>query len=141
MTLSQFFRSCSVLPDVIETYKSIEDYKREFQQLFSSQQAKVSKVIYAFICEKKIPRVKGESNIIYIGQTKQSLQERYWPHPVCYYIELPVIECYGPVSLAYLVIDDAQSLKEAELDLLKDYYELHLENPPKNAQGYGSWGG
>jgi hypothetical protein len=141
MTLSQFFQSCFTLPDVIRTYESEEAYRKEFVQMFTSQQArKVSKVVYAFVCEKNIPRVMGESNIIYIGRTNQCLGERYWPFPVYYYIELPVIERYGPVSFAYLVMDTTEALKEAERDLLKDYYELHMELPPKNAQGYGAWG-
>ena len=149
MTLCEFFRLCSTLPDSIQSHNSNENFLREFKQLFGSQEAKdASSVLYAFFCEKKIPRVKGESNVIYIGKTAKSLEiiyggcwtERCWSHANLEFLSY-VIEHYGPVSLAYLVIDDAQSLKEAELDLLKDYYELHLENPPKNSQGYGAWSG
>jgi len=149
MTLCEFFRLCSTLPGRIESHNSNKNFLREFQQLFGSQEARdTSSVLYAFFCEKKIPRVKGESNVIYIGKTKQSLRWRYLSYAKRWYCSpynwvcfSHVIEHYGPVGLAYLVIDDVQSLKEAELDLLKDYYELHLERPPKNARGYGSWGG
>jgi hypothetical protein len=141
LTLSQFFQSCSTLPDVIETYESEEAYRKEFVQMFTSQQAKkVSRLVYAFVCKKNIPRVIGESNIIYIGRTVQCLEARYWPFPVYYYIELPVIELYGPVSFAYLVMDTTEALEKAESDLLKAYYEQHMELPPKNSQGYGAWG-
>jgi hypothetical protein len=126
-----------------------EVYLLEFKRLFNSQEAKeASSVLYVFSCKKKIPRVKGESNIIYIGKTRLSLQwrygsywkVRYWSHPNLEFVS-HVIKHYGPVSLAYLVMDTPEALKETESDLLKDYYELHMELPPKNAQGYGSWGG
>ena len=148
MTLLQFFQSCSILPDSITNHNFNEDFLREFRQLFGSQEAKdASSVLYVFSCKKKIPRVKGESNIIYIGKAANSLEDRYWgcgtekrwSHANREFFNY-VIKHYGPVSLAYLVINEAQSLKEAESDLLKDYYELHMELPPKNAQGYGAWG-
>jgi len=148
MTLCEFFRLCSTLPGTIQSHNSNEDFLCEFQRLFGSQEAKdASSVLYAFFCEKKIPRVKGESNVIYIGKTVQKLRYRYRPHHKYYCSDYNwafysyVIKHYGAVSLAYLVIDDAQSLKEAESDLLRDYYKQHRENPPKNTQGYGSWGG
>lgn len=149
MTVSQYFQRCSKLPGSIKSHNSNENFLREFKQLFGSQEAKnTGSVLYAFFCEKKIPRVKGDSNVIYIGKTKQLLEGRYW----CSWTEGRwsdaareffnyVIKHYGPVRLAYLVINEAQSLKEAESDLLKNYYELHMELPPKNAQGYGAWGG
>jgi len=149
MTVSQFFQSCSTLPGSIKSHNSNEGFLREFQQLFRSPEASgTSNVLYAFVCEKEIPRVRAESNIIYFGQAANSLEDRYWgiwtesrwSHADREFFNY-VIKHYGPVSLAYLVINEAQSLKEAESDLLKDYYELHMELPPKNAQGYGAWGG
>jgi hypothetical protein len=148
MTLSQFFQSCSTLPGSIKSYESKEDYLREFKQLFDSQEARnISNVLYAFVCKEKIPRVKEASNIIYIGRTVQKLRDRYQPYHKDYCSDYNwafysyVIKHYGAVSLAYLIIDTRQSLKEAESDLLRDYYNLHRESPPKNSQGYGSWGG
>jgi hypothetical protein len=149
MTLSQFFQSCSILPGSITSHDSNEDFLGEFQQLLRSPEARdTSNVLYAFVCEKEIPRVMGESNIIYIGRAAKGLENRYWGSwlrrnwsPANLEFINYVIEHYGPVRLAYLVIGATQSLKEVELDLLKDYYELHMELPPKNAQGYGSWSG
>jgi len=148
MTLSQFFQSCSILPGSIKSHKSKEDYLCEFKQLFNSQEARnTSNVLYAFVCEKEIPRVMGKSNIIYIGQTVKTLRDRYQSYHRYYCSDYnwafysDVIKRYGAVSLAYLIIDTPQSLKEAESDLLRNYYNLHRESPPKNSQGYGSWGG
>lgn len=142
LTLSQFFQSCSVLPGSIQSHKSNKDYVREFRQLFDSQEARnVSNVLYAFICEKKIPRVKSESNVIYIGKTKQNLSRRYlsFAQKFCsrdnWHFYRHIIEHYGPVRIACLTIDTAQSLKQAETELLNDYYESHKEYPPKNSQG------
>ena len=150
MTLSEFLCKRSILPGNITSHEFNKDFLREFKQLLSSSEAKKDdKVLYAFVCEKKIPRVKGESNIICIGKAEKGLEYRYWGswtkrswtdanRKFFNY----VIKRYGPVSLVYLAQKDfivSQPLKEAESDLLKDYYELHMELPPKNAQGYGAW--
>jgi len=153
MTVSQFFQSCSTLPGSITSYHFNDNFLKEFQRLFRSKEAKnTSRVLYAFVCKGEMPRVKGKSNIIYIGHTMNSLEGRYWgcwtkgvwsrPNlEFCSY----VIQNYGPINIAYLVMDTIESLETAEHDLLKDYYKLHMELPPRNSQGYGlgwnSWPG
>jgi hypothetical protein len=114
---------------------------REFRQVFGSQEAKnASNVLYVFVCEKEIPRVESKSNVIYIGKTKQNLSRRYLKYaetfcsPYNWAFYSHVIEHYGPVRIAYLSIDTTKSLKEAETELLNNYYELHREYPPKNSQ-------
>jgi len=141
ITLSQFFRSCTILPNSIQSHKSKKDYLREFRQVFSSQEAKdASNVLYAFVCEKKIPRVKSESAVIYIGQTKQNLSGRYmkYAEAFCSGENSPlyryIIAHYGCIKIAYLPFDTAKSLKQAESELLNDYYKLHKEYPPRNFQ-------
>jgi len=141
LTLSQFFHSCSTLPGNIQSHKSKKDYRREFRQVFSSQEAKnASNVVYVFVSQKKIPRVKSESTVLYIGQTKQSLSSRYMKYaerfcsgenwPLYNYI----ITHYGGITIAYLPFGTVQSLRQAETDLLTDYYKLHKEYPPRNFQ-------
>ena len=138
LTLSQFFHSCSTLPGTLQSYESVEDFTRQFQQLFSSQEAKeASNVLYAFVCEKKIPRIKSESNILYIGKTEQRLCDRYLgyvkyfclPCNVAFYRY--VIARYGPIKILYF---HTESPQQAETELLSDYFELHKELPPKNFQ-------
>ena len=130
ITLSQFFHSCFTLPDSIQSHKSKKDYLREFRQVFSSQEAKdASNILYAFVCEKKIPRVESESNVIYIGQTRQNLSRRYLMYAETFCSDYNwdfysyVIAHYGPVRIAYLSIDNIKSLKQAETELLNDYYK------------------
>ena len=141
LTLSQFFHSCSVLPNSIKGHTSKTDCLQQFRQVFSSQEAKdASNVVYAFVCEKKIRRLKSESTVVYIGQTKQNLSSRYMKYgqafcsgensPLYRYI----IAHYGGIKIAYLPFGTAKSLKQAETELLNDYYKLHKEYPPRNFQ-------
>ena len=141
LTLSQFLLSCLTLPGNIQSHKSKKDYLREFRQVFSSQEAKnASNVVYVFVCEKKIPRVKSESTVLYIGQTKQNLSSRYmrYAEAFCSGENWPlynyIITHYGGIRIAYLPVGTAQSLKQAESELLNDYYKLHKEYPPRNFQ-------
>jgi len=141
LTLDQFIKSSSRLSGSIQNYKRVKCFRSEFEQIFGSQEAKnVSNVLYAFICDKKIPRVKSESNIIYIGKTKQSLCRRYLKYAKTFCSKYNwsffsyILKHYGPVRINYLPIDTKEPLKKAETKLLEDYYELHREYPPKNSQ-------
>jgi len=114
---------------------------REFRQVFGSQEAKIAKnVLYVFVCEKKIPRVKSESDIVYIGQTKQTLYGRYmkYAEAFCNGENSPlyryIIAHYGKITIDYKHFGTAKSLKQAETELLNDYYKLHKEYPPRNFQ-------
>jgi len=49
ITLSQFFRSCCVLPDGISSYASKTQYLREFRQMFGSGWQRVLPVLYMFL--------------------------------------------------------------------------------------------
>jgi hypothetical protein len=141
ITLSQFINSSSILPGSIQSHSKVEDFLREFRQVFGSQEAKnASNVLYAFVCEKKIPRVKSESNVIYIGKTKQNLSSRYLKYAETFRSNenwdfySHIIAYYGPIRIAYLSIETSKSIEEGETELLKDYFKLHREYPPKNSQ-------
>jgi len=141
ITLSQFINSSSTLPGSIRSHSSKEDFLREFTEVFGSQEAKkASNVLYAFVCEKEIPRVKSKSNVIYIGKTKQNLSSRYLMYTETFGSQenwdfySHIIAYYGPIRIAYLSIETSKSLKEGETELLKDYFKLHREYPPKNSQ-------
>jgi hypothetical protein len=141
LTLSQFFRSCLTLPGNIQSHKSKKDYLREFRQVFSSQEAKnASNVVYVFVCEKKIPRVKSESSVVYIGKTKQTLKQRWLRYAKVFTSDFNlaffsyILEHYGEIRIAYLPLDTKEAIKQAETDLLKDYYKQYNEFPPHNAQ-------
>jgi len=140
ITLQEFFQKCEYLPGRLQNHQSKEGFINEFREVFGSKEAKNAwNVVYAFVCEKKIPRVKGKSNVVYIGKTEWELRHRYLPYadkfislfnwPFFSY----VIEHYGVIRIAYLLLDK-KDIKQAETDLLKDYYKQHKEPPPHNAQ-------
>ena len=141
ITLSEFFHDRDTLPNSIQSHKSKMDCLREFRQVFGSQEAKsASNVLYVFVCKKKIPRVKSKSNIVYIGQTKQTLYKRYmkYAEAFCSGVNSPlyryIITHYGRIKIVYKHFPTAKSLKRAETQLLSDYYKRYKEYPPRNFQ-------
>lgn len=111
----------------------------EFKSVFNSDEAKLHKnIVYFFMTEKPIPRVKGESNILYIGKTKQSLRQRYLRYSnklasnrngVFY---KHIIDNFGAISIGYLITDNP---KDLESKFFKDYCDKFLEYPPKSKVG------
>ena len=141
ITLQEFFQKCKYLPGRLQNHQSKEGFINEFKEVLGSKEAKDAfSVLYIFVCEEKIPRVKGKSNIIYIGKTDLTLRRRWlryakaftsdFNHPFFSY----VVAHYGAIKIAYLHFDTKQKLKQAETDLLKDYYKQYKEFPPHNAQ-------
>ncbi len=142
ITLSQFMKSASTLPGTIQGHRSNDEFLCQFKELFRCQDAKdASNVLYAFLCEKKIPRVKSKSNVLYVGCTKETLSSRYLSAAKTmssgenWDFYSYIIEHYGPIRIMYRsIVDIGTSLKEGEAELLKDYFKLHREYPPKNFQ-------
>ena len=115
--------------------------EKEFAKVFGSNSAKKHKnIVYLWRCENKIPRVSGESDIIYIGQTKQSFSQRHLR-----YVNVEttskanklkystIIEKYGAISI--YVCDFSifgENLLKAEGQLLWWYFQNHCEFPPVN---------
>ena len=96
-------------------------------------------IVYLWLTERPIPRLKGESRIIYIGKTKAKLRERHrryadveasdqnWPNYEY------IIRQFGPITFRIAHHSKfAETPKEAEKQLFKKYGELHLETPPIN---------
>ncbi|MFT4928903.1 MAG: hypothetical protein ACI8WB_005023 [Phenylobacterium sp.] len=111
----------------------------DFKELFSSEEAREAKgVVYFFMSEKPIPRVRGESNILYIGKTSQSLHKRYFRY--CNKLASRasgkfyeyIVKNYGGISLGYLVSDNP---KVMEAEYFKKYHKAYLEYPPKSKVG------
>ena len=109
----------------------------------SNEAKQAANIVYIFMSSKPIPRAKGQSKILYIGQTKRNLKSRYgngilnirskanelkYNHFVheygainVYFIELSVLN-----SLA------GSSLLELEGQFLWWYFKNHIEYPPIN---------
>ena len=110
-----------------------------FRKIFSSPEAKASRgVVYVWSTESGIPRMKGNSNVVYIGKTKASLYERHHRYAEIEGKDLNwekykyIIETFGPIRVRFAVHEKP---REAEKDCLKWYLKEHLELPPLNCTG------
>lgn len=115
----------------------MDEYSRRFESLLKSEPYKsTEKILYFFKTKKPIKRVRGESNIIYIGMSDKSFSSRYYPSKA-FNLEMMffdifykhAIELYGPISIEIVNVKDT---KHAEWKALSDYYSTHLEYPPRN---------
>lgn len=117
--------------------ESKEDYSDQFEALLRSEPYKsVHGIVYRFQVKQPIPRVVGESNILYIGRTEKSFSERYYPSKA-FNLEMDffdrfykhAIERYGSISVE---VTQVQDTKHTEWKALADYFADHLEYPPLN---------
>lgn len=137
--LASFKGAWSTLPNSLGPC-SKEEFRDLFRILFSSEEAcQATAVVYVWFTDKAVPRLQGQSNVLYVGQTIQTLSERHrryaaretsdynWPR-----YEF-VIPRYGSIVVMYA---EAAAIggtpKEAEKKLLDQYFEDHLEYPPFN---------
>lgn len=115
--------------------------EESFKSVYGSECAKKSKnIIYLFRSEKCVPRLKGESNIVYVGQTKNSFSQRYTPSAKIHSTTVAnkikyshIIENYGPISISTCDFSKfGKSLLSAEGQILWWYFQNHCEYPPMN---------
>tara|TARA_R110000868_G_scaffold95941_5_gene263831 strand:+ start:7717 stop:8178 length:462 start_codon:yes stop_codon:yes gene_type:complete len=120
----------------------IRDVSTEaFQAVYGSIEASEARgVLYVFLSTEPIPRVAGESRIIYIGQTKGSFKHRYYKHASLQASSKAnrlkfeaIISRYGPITIAVSPYERfGSTLLEAEGQLLWWYFQNHCEYPPVN---------
>lgn len=119
--------------DVQITEHSTEAYLAAFT---CTEAARMKNVVYLFRAERKVPRLVGESDILYIGQTKSSFERRYkqWADVIAKLKRNEhALKGYGPIRLSacdHRVF--GQSLLAAENQMLWWYYANHFEYPPFN---------
>lgn len=118
---------------------STSNLANQFKSVFGSEVAKKHKgIVYFFMTKKPIPRVKGESNILYIGKTENSLSQRYFQHSEKlatgqngdFYKY--IIDTYGEISFGVV---RTSTPKELESHFFKEYFNTYLEYPPKSKVG------
>ena len=122
--------------------KIIEDYAYNRNLILKLPKNKGTYVIRA---DKSISRIKGQSDIIYIGQGKiqsriQQLLRSYLPinfrnysnkHTAREAFERILNETELELEFSYVVVD-TEEVKEIESRLLKLYCKDHIEPPPCN---------
>ena len=111
-----------------------------FMRVFGDAEAGVERnIVYVFRTEKPIPRVKGESDVVYIGETKGTFRKGYLVNAKRFTSKLNsmkyqhILETYGPIRIA--IADCYQfgdSSEQAEEQLLWAYFQNHCEHPPVN---------
>ncbi|ORJ62517.1 hypothetical protein B5V00_04330 [Geothermobacter hydrogeniphilus] len=130
----------------IETFETFPEKITEvttecFKRVFGCEMARTSKnIVYIWRAEKRIKRLKGESDIIYIGQTKQSFRDRHYK-----YANIHANSKANKLKFQYIItnfksisitvanfIKYGETLQKAEGQLLWWYFQNHCEFPPKN---------
>lgn len=137
-------------------YKVLQNHFRElpgrvteatpaaFSSVFDSAEArKQGNIVYLYRTERTFPRLRGDTDILYVGQTKQTFQARY-----ARYAELlatsagngpkykAIIAAHGPIRIEVCDFSVFGSkLRDAEAQLLWWYFQCHCEFPPVNKTG------
>ncbi|MFC4345980.1 hypothetical protein [Cupriavidus numazuensis] len=115
-----------------------------FNSVFDSTEAgKQGNIVYLYRTERAFPRISGKTDILYIGQTKQTFRARY-----ARYAELlatsptngpkykAIIAGHGPIRIEICHFGVfGSTLKDAEAQLLWWYFQCHCEFPPVNRSG------
>ena len=117
--------------------KTEEEFIRQFRDLLSEAK-EPRNIVYIWRTVQGIPRMKGDSPIIYIGKTVQSLYARY-----SRYVEVDtkeywgryhyIIDKFGPISID--VCESSDTLY-TENYFLHEYHNEHLELPPLNLRSF-----
>jgi hypothetical protein len=135
-TLYKEVDSFTYFPDKIEQL-TVE----EFQKVYGSEEAKLNKnIVYMLLSEKPIPRLIGESRILYIGQTKNSFRTRYYRYAEHHATTKAnsfkfgtILNKYGPIQVAVKHFEKyGDTLAQSEGQLLWWYFQNHGEYPPIN---------
>jgi len=114
------------------------EFVEQFRKIFNQDLAQSTvKVVYIWYTEKPIPRLSGQSNIIYIGKTNQSLSLRHTKYAQVEGRDLNwkryenIIKNFGPIRVSYAECDNPL---QYEKSFLVKYFKCHLELPPLNSK-------
>lgn len=139
LTAKNFYETLDKFRVIPEQITSVDE--ATFRRVYGhNEAAKEKNILYVLRTVKPIPRLKGKSDIVYIGQTKGTLRQRYlgslkrlatteanqmkFKHIVDKYGEIRItFEHYGQFG---------DSLLKAEGQLLWWYFQNHCEYPPVN---------
>ena len=92
-------------------------------------------VVYILKTERPIPRIRGESAILYIGETKHDVWSRYCVEEDAnefWSVYSHSLENYGAISVD---VYQTSNNELTEKRFLQQYYQSHLELPPINRRG------
>jgi hypothetical protein len=114
-----------------------EPTEEAYRHMLTCEAAKKHReVVYLYRSTRPVPRLVGQSDILYVGQTVKSFQQRYGryaAHLAAIRRNARALELYGPIRISachYSVL--GRTLLEAENQVLWWYYQSHFEYPPFN---------
>ena len=122
-----------------------QDYFEDWKEWSSFQDVKNYKNgVYAFRLKEPFARLKGDSNIIYIGQANHNPKKNK-RHGLLHRLQnykqnnhggsrrlKDIIQEFGGEESIEYSYKISEKPKETEKELLDSYYEKHLELPPMN---------
>jgi hypothetical protein len=92
-------------------------------------------VVYIFKSENPIPRLKGSSDILYIGETKNDVWSRYNVKKDAdnyWHVYSHILQNYGSI---FIDVYKTSNHKGTEKTFLNQYFQVHKELPPINRKG------
>lgn len=110
--------------------KFIDQYRQCLEQTKG-----VNGVVYVYRSEKPVSRLKGASNILYIGETKYDVWSRYnvvQDTNNFWHVYNHTVNNYGSIFIDVYV---TENYKEMERKFLSNYFQEHKELPPMNRKG------
>ncbi|HEX20145.1 MAG TPA: hypothetical protein ENG78_04930 [Acidiferrobacteraceae bacterium] len=117
--------------------KTKDEFNAQYREMLESSQD-IEKIVYVFRSELPIPRLKGESPVIYIGKANGSLFKRY--RSLISKETETFWDRYDYIMNNYgkILIDIYKTNNPAitENKFLYDYHKKYLEAPPLNTQSY-----
>lgn len=134
------------LPSLVTKFERLPGQINElsrsaFENVYGSKVAAQAKnIVYFFLSSKPVPRLNGESCILYIGQTKTSFKSRYFRHANLHATSKAnslkfdmIIKNYGAIEIAFCDYRKfGDTLLGAEGQFLWWYFQNHGEYPPIN---------
>lgn len=116
---------------------SIEEdvFKQQYRDALSETKS-IKGVAYVFKARKPVPRLKGESEVLYIGMTNDNVYNRYSVNEdVKSYFDRYryIINEYGHITIDVYKTSNPEI---TENNFLYQYRNKHLELPPLNLKSY-----
>jgi alpha-D-ribose 1-methylphosphonate 5-phosphate C-P lyase len=116
---------------------NIDAFKTQLKSLLMDAK-KPEGIVYVWNTRKKIPRLKGESSIIYIGKANGSLYSRYINNVSIEAKEYwtrynHIINEYGAISID---IYETENPEKTENNFIYQYHQQFMELPPINLKSY-----
>lgn len=115
---------------------NIKDFENQFRTFLATDSAQIESVVYFFRVGEAIKRVKGASDIVYIGQTSKSFNQRYKSNKNIE-IEKDCFEDFYKFAIQQyqgmrIEIQGSKHPERDEAIAFKNYFNSHLEYPPLN---------